>query len=83
MRSRPRQTKLARVPDQDDISMNGHASGAVRPESDELIEPNAPAAHVIQSAGDEELDDLFFSWQRLTDPKLRKIALQVIRSMAA
>lgn len=63
--------------------MNRHASWAVRPESDDLIAPADATGHVILSAGDKELDDLIFSWQRLTDPKLRNIALQVIRSMAA
>lgn len=33
--------------------------------------------------GDDQLDDLIYSWRRLTDPKLRKLALQIIQSMAA
>lgn len=32
---------------------------------------------------DEQLDDLIFSWRRLTDPKLKKLAIQIIQSMAA
>jgi hypothetical protein len=34
-------------------------------------------------SGDLELEDLVFSWRRVTDPKLRKIALDLIRSMAS
>lgn len=83
MWSIPRQTRSTSVPDQDDISINRHSSCAVRPVNDGLIESRDATGHVILSTGDKELDDLFFSWQRLTDPKLRKIALQVIRSMAA
>lgn len=32
---------------------------------------------------DEQLDDLIFSWRRLTDPKLKKLAIRIIQSMAA
>lgn len=32
---------------------------------------------------DRELEDLVFSWRRITDPKLRMIALGVNRSMAS
>lgn len=32
---------------------------------------------------DDQLDDLIFSWQRLTDPKLKKLVIQIVRSMAA
>lgn len=36
-----------------------------------------------ETSEDEQLDDLMFSWRRLTDPRLRKLAIQIIRSMAA
>ena len=32
---------------------------------------------------DTELEDLIHSWKRVTDPKLRRIALDLIRSMAS
>lgn len=38
---------------------------------------------LARKAEDHELDDLIFSWQRLSDPKLRKLAITIIRSMAA
>jgi hypothetical protein len=31
---------------------------------------------------DEQLEDLVHSWRRLTDPKLKKLAIQIIQSMA-
>lgn len=34
-------------------------------------------------AADDQLDDLIFSWRRLTDPKLRKLAIQIIQAMGA
>lgn len=37
----------------------------------------------FKSAADRELEDLIYSWKRVTDPKLRKIALDLIRSMAS
>lgn len=37
----------------------------------------------VRKVQDHELDDLIFSWQRLSDPKLRKLAITIIRSMAA
>ena len=43
----------------------------------------APSTHEPAYAGDRELEDLIFSWRRVTDPKLRKIALDLIRSMAS
>jgi len=33
--------------------------------------------------GDQELEDLIFSWRRVTDPKLRRIALELVRSMVS
>ncbi|WP_426039969.1 hypothetical protein [Brevundimonas sp. DC300-4] len=30
---------------------------------------------------DEQLDDLVHSWRRLTDPRLKKLAIQIIQSM--
>ena len=35
------------------------------------------------NSGDRELEDLIFSWRRLSDPHLRKIALKVVQSMAS
>jgi hypothetical protein len=42
-----------------------------------------PPPHESAYSGDLELEDLVFSWRRVTDPKLRKIALDLIRSMAS
>ena len=83
MLSVPREPELASVPDRGETAMNGFSNYAVRPESNELIESKDLMGRVMLGAGDQELDDLVFSWQRLTEPKLRKIALEVIRSMAA
>ena len=44
---------------------------------------SAPLALETMSVGDVELEDLIYSWQRVSDPKLRKVALQLIRSMAS
>lgn len=44
--------------------------------------PAVALARTIPAFDDEELEDLIFSWRRVTDPKMRKIALGVIRSMA-
>lgn len=46
-------------------------------------EPKAPPRQESVGSGDQELDDLIFSWQRVSDPKLRKIALALIRSMTS
>ena len=43
----------------------------------------AAPSHEAAYSGDLELEDLIFSWRRVTDPKLRKIALDLIRSMAS
>jgi hypothetical protein len=34
-------------------------------------------------SGDRELEDLIFSWRRVSDPNLRRIALDLVRSMAS
>jgi len=44
---------------------------------------SAPLAHETVNFGDRELDDLIFSWRRVSDPKLRRIALELLRSMAS
>ncbi|MBU1540704.1 MAG: hypothetical protein KKC29_02640 [Alphaproteobacteria bacterium] len=44
---------------------------------------SAPLALEAASFGDRELDDLIFSWRRVSDPKLRRIALELLRSMAS
>lgn len=46
-------------------------------------EPGRESAPALVISGDPELEDLIFSWRRVTDPKLRKIALQIVRSMAS
>lgn len=46
------------------------------------VQSGVPLARTVTGLDDEELDDLIFSWRRVTDPKMRKIALGVIRSMA-
>lgn len=43
----------------------------------------APAEPEVCQPADEQLDDLIYSWRRLNDPKLRTLAVQIIRSMAA
>jgi hypothetical protein len=43
----------------------------------------APSTRESANSGDLELEDLIFSWRRVTDPRLRKIALDLIRSMAS
>ena len=47
--------------------------------------PTGPSSIVVgfKFVVDYELDDLIHSWKRVTDPKMRKIALELIRSMAA
>jgi hypothetical protein len=42
--------------------------------------PITPAQEVMQSY-DTELDDLIHSWRRVTDPKMRRLVLTLIRSM--
>lgn len=44
---------------------------------------NALSVHEIVNLGDRELEDVIFSWRRVSDPKLRKIALELLRSMAS
>jgi len=39
--------------------------------------------HEIMNSRDRELEDLIFSWRRVSDPNLRRIALKVVRSMAS
>ncbi|MGZ9114411.1 MAG: hypothetical protein ACXW3K_07290 [Brevundimonas sp.] len=38
---------------------------------------------VVEEMWNEEFEDLFFSWQRLTNPQHRRLAIIVIRSLAA
>jgi len=53
-------------------TLSGHRPGS-----------SAPLAHDIMNLGDQELEDLIFSWRRVTDPKLRRIALELVRSMVS
>lgn len=46
-------------------------------------ETNGSVVVDFRRSVDNELDDLIYSWKRVTDPKLRKIALDLIRSMAS
>lgn len=46
-------------------------------------ESGARSAHERLNPADPELEDLIFSWRRVTDPRLRKVALQVVRSLAS
>ena len=64
------------------MSMNRRASAAPTESGDESGS-EARLAHEIMNSGDRELEDLIFSWRRLSDPHLRKIALKVFRSMAS
>lgn len=41
------------------------------------------AARSAGGPASSDLDDLIFSWRRIEDPKLRHIALNVIRSMSS
>lgn len=54
------------------LTLSGHPLGS-----------SAPLAHEIMNLGDRELEDLIFSWQRVSDPTLRRIALELVRSMAS
>ena len=56
----------------DDFYAQGHES-----------EPKAAVDLGFKTAADHEIEDLVHSWKRVTDPKLRKIALGLIRSMAS
>jgi hypothetical protein len=38
---------------------------------------------VVEEMWNEEFEDLFFSWQRLTNPQHRRLAIVIIRSLAA
>lgn len=38
---------------------------------------------IVEEMWNEEFEDLFFSWQRLTDPQHRRLAIIIIRSLAA
>lgn len=44
---------------------------------------NEATAHEVETFEDRELEDLIFSWRRVADPKLRRIALNLVRSMAS
>ncbi len=45
-------------------------------------EEESPVVLDFKTSTDRELDDLLYSWKRVTDPRLRRIALDMIRSMA-
>ena len=62
--------------------MNRLSNSAVSTASGPRAESGGPSAHELMNSGDPELEDLIFSWRRVTDPKMRRIALQVVRSMA-
>lgn len=62
--------------------MNRLSSSAAVPASGTRAETGVPSVHELLNSGDPELEDLIFSWRRVTDPRLRRIALQVVRSMA-
>lgn len=63
-----------------------------RPEERIFAWPNPPSAPATPIASrqtahaneavDPEFEDLLYSWRRITDPKSRKIALDIIRAMA-
>lgn len=74
--------QTANVPIQADRFMSSSTSaGPVA--SEERHRLSAPLALEAASFGDRELDDLIFSWRRVSDPKLRRIALELLRSMAS
>lgn len=63
--------------------MNRLSSSAASTVSGPRPTTGAPSTHESRNPADPELEDLIFSWRRVTDPKLRKIALQIVRSMAS
>ena len=71
------------VPDQVSHPMNRQSGNALRYADDRAIVLRRDPPTAIADAADRDLEDLIFSWRRLSDPKLRKIALQVIRSLAS
>lgn len=62
--------------------MNSLLERAILPVDDTGLESSAPSSQGFVKPEDGELEDLIFSWRRLRDPRLRKIALNVVRSMA-
>lgn len=62
--------------------MSRPSANAVQTVKARRPEPAVALARTVSGFDDEELEDLIFSWRRVTDPKMRKIALGVIRSMA-
>jgi len=46
------------------------------------LRPNEATAQEVETFEDRELEDLIFCWRRVADPKLRRIALNLVRSMA-
>lgn len=63
--------------------MNRLSSSAASTANGPRMECGVPSAHESLNSGDPELEDLIFSWRRVTDPRMRSIALQVVRSMAS
>jgi hypothetical protein len=61
--------------------MNRPSSSAASTVSGPRTESGVPWAQELLNSGDPELEDLIFSWRRVTDPRMRRIALQVVRSM--
>ena len=70
------------VPYQVDRLMN-HQSTASPTLITDRPRSSVPLAHEVMNPGDSELEDLIFCWRRVSDPKSRRIALQLIRSMAS
>lgn len=62
--------------------MRRAASRQTVSEIGQALDPGESGSAVRVDQEQDELEDLIFSWRRLTDPRLRKIALNVIRSMA-
>lgn len=69
------------------LSKGSEPMGSQRPmtsyRSGKTVSVRVSRRPVVEEMWNEEFEDLFFSWQRLTDPQHRRLAIIIIRSLAA
>ena len=47
-----------------------------------IVKEGVACRSVVEESWDEEFNDLFFSWRRLTNPQHRRLAITIIRTFA-